>query len=79
MEKIKAVGYIKLTKEFKTHIGEILRRQLSVKSNGSIPYILSAHAVLLYDPNLDAASLKASLRLLEQDVAQREIRKENLQ
>ena len=77
IENVKPVGYIKLTKEYKTHINQILRRQLSAESDCQIPYILSARAVLLYDCGIDAAELKASLNLLAQDVEQRDIHKKS--
>lgn len=75
LEKIKPVGYIKLTKEYKTHINQILRRQLSAESDCQIPYILSARTVLLYDCSINSDELKASLNLLAQDVEQRDIQK----
>lgn len=70
---VKPTGYIKLTKTNKTNIAEIIRRQLSVQSNELIPYILNARTVLLYDPNITVEDLKASLRILIQDVEQRDI------
>lgn len=76
MEKIKPVGYLKTTKTAKSHIPELIRRETSTQPGEKIPYVIDARAVLLYDPELTAKDLIASLEVMKDDIL---LRKEKQQ
>ena len=64
-EKIKPVGYLKVTKTNKSHIAELIRRETGTQSGGKIPYVISSNVVLLYNPNLNWKELVASIDTLK--------------
>ena len=67
-EKIKPVGYLKTTKNAKSHIPELIRRETGVDAGGQIPYVINASTVLLYNPSLNLEALLASIEVLKRDV-----------
>lgn len=67
-EKIRPVGYIRLTKTCKTHIPELIRRETETAPGGKIPYIINASTILLYNPKLDLESLLKSIDILKEDL-----------
>lgn len=73
-EKIRPVGYLKLTETSKTHISELIRRETSVEPGGKIPFVINARAVLLYDPKLTAEELIESVDVLMRDILLRKVR-----
>jgi len=77
MEKIKPVGHIKTTKSGKSHIPEIIMRETETKRGEGIPFLISAHSVLLYNPRLSAEELLASLEVIKKDIVLRERREKN--
>lgn len=68
MERIKPVGYLKMTKTAKTHISELIRRETGTKAGEGIPFVINASTVLLYDPKLNLEEILASIDVLKQDV-----------
>jgi len=62
--RVKPVGYLKLTDTSKTHISELIRQETSVDPGGKIPFIISTHIVLLYDPKVSAEDLIESIDVL---------------
>lgn len=76
MGQIKPVGHLKTTKQGKTHLPNLIRREIGVEYGGEIPYVINASAVLLYDSKLSMEELLASIDVLKQDVKLRK-RKEN--
>jgi len=66
--KIKPVGTIKLTRQNKAHIPEIIRHETGVKPGEEIPFVINAATVLLYNPNLELDQLLASLDVLKRDL-----------
>ena len=74
MEKrIKPVGYIKTTKTSKSHISSLIHRETGTKAGDSIPFVINARAVLLYDPSMSVEEILASINVLKQDVKLREV------
>lgn len=67
-ERIKPVGYIKITKTCKSHIPELIRRETVVEPGGKIPFVINASTVLLYNPDLRLKELLASIDVLKRDV-----------
>jgi len=74
MEKIKPMGHIKTTKSGKSHIPKLIIGETETKRGEEIPYIITAHAVVLYNPRLSAEELSASLEVMKKDVLLREKR-----
>ena len=72
--RIKPVGYLKTSKTSKSHIPEIIRRETSTEPGGRIPYLIDAHAVLLFNPEVSAEELIESLEVLKRDVLLRSLR-----
>jgi len=68
MEKIRPVGHIKITRESKSHISELIRREVGVESPGAIPFVINASTVLLYNPTMTLKEILASIDVLRQDV-----------
>lgn len=68
MEKIKPVGYLKITKTSKSHIPELIRRETGTAPGDKIPFVINASTVLLYDPNMTLEQLLASIDVLKSDV-----------
>lgn len=77
MERVRPVGYLKLTRTSKTHISELIRRETSVGPGGKIPFVINASSVLLYDPKMSTKELVASLDVLRQDIMLRNSEKGN--
>jgi len=74
MEKrIKHVGYLKTTKTSKSHIPVLVHRETGTKAGDSIPFVINARAVLLYDPSMTVEDILASIDVLKQDVKLREV------
>ena len=73
-EKVRPVGYLKLTETSKTHISELIRRETSVEPGGRIPFVINARAVLLYDPRLTPEELIESVDVLRTDILLRKVR-----
>lgn len=67
-EKIRPVGWIKTTRDAKSHIPELIRHETDTKPGEKIPFVINARTVLLYDPKMDADELIASLNVLQQDI-----------
>jgi hypothetical protein len=67
-EKIEPVGYLKITKTCKSHIPELIRRETATEPGAQIPFVINAHTVLLYNPNLSLKELLASIDVLKRDV-----------
>lgn len=63
--KAKPVGYIKISKAGKAHIPKIILRECEARS---IPFVINAHSVLLFNPTLDLSMLLASIEVLKEDL-----------
>jgi len=74
--RVKPTGYLKTSKSSKSHIPNLVRDETRTKAGDQIPFIINARAVLLYDPNMTAAEILASIDVLKQDVVLREVPKE---
>ena len=66
--KIKPVGYIKTTRRAKSHIPKLIMQETSVELGGRIPYLIDAHAVLLFNPHISTKELIESLEVLKREV-----------
>lgn len=75
-EKIRPVGYLKITKGNKTHIPNLIRRETNSKPGSKIPYVINARSVVLYDSNLSANELIDSLDVMKQDIKLRMLKQE---
>ena len=67
-QKIRPVGYIKLTRTSRTYINELIRRETSTEAGDQIPFVINAKSVLLYDPSLSAEDLIKSLEVMKKDI-----------
>ena len=67
-EKIKPVGYLKLTETSKAHISKLILRETAVEPGGKIPFVINASTVLLYNPRMSLEDLLASIDVLKQNV-----------
>jgi len=64
-EKVRSSGYLKLTKTSKSHIPELIRREIDVQPSEKIPFAICAGIVLLYDPKFSADDIIASLEVMK--------------
>jgi len=64
-QNIRPVGVIHANKTSKAHIHRVIIEECG---GHSIPYIIDASAVLLYNPNLSLDSILASIDVLKRDV-----------
>lgn len=74
MEKrIRPVGYLKTSKTSKCHISNLIHRETGTKAGDSIPFVINARSVLLYDPSMTMEDILASIDVLIQDIKLREV------
>ncbi len=65
---VKALGWIKATDVGTAHIPALIRKSVGMKK---IPYIMDAHAILLFDPSKSLEQLLESLEIMKRDLIQR--------
>ena len=63
--KVRPVGILRTSKAGKAHIHKVIREECG---GSSIPYVMNASTVLLYNPTLSLESLLASIEVLKSDV-----------
>jgi hypothetical protein len=72
--KIKPVGSIKLSKQGKAHIPQLIQKETNTQPGKEIPFVINASTVLLFDPDLNLEELLASIDVLREDVKLRQIK-----
>jgi len=65
-KRLKPVGYIRPTRTGNAHIPSIVRRELGHPRE--IPFVMTAHTVLLIDPTKTPEEIIRSLDVLKEDL-----------
>ena len=70
MEKIRPVGVLKISTQGKSHIPEVIRKEvgLQIGVSGEIPYFLVANCVLLARRETSLKDMLTALDVLKEDL-----------